>query len=110
MFLNLKKLSRKQFCNNLDGKMVHQAAIIPTMGSYDLRTTLENLDNGLPEVERKSLPFGEGGRFVTKSNGFKRGDSGHYWAKGDYCLSYMSFYIVVTGVALYHKVMVYKVL
>ena len=110
MLINLKKLSRKQFCNELDGKMVHQAAVVPTLGSYDLRTTLENLDNGLPETEKKNLPFGQGGLFVTKSNGFKRGKSGHYWAKGDYCLSYMSFYIVVTGFVPYHTVMVYKVL
>ena len=110
MLANLKKLSRKEFCRQLDGKMVTQAAFIRTFGSLDLETTLENLDNGLPETEKKNLLFSEGGLFVTKSNGFKRGNSGHYWSKGDCCLSYMSFYIVVTGVAPYHVVMVYKVL
>lgn len=58
---------------------------------------LRTLENQIEDFREKNYEFKQAGLFRKTSQGYKRGDSYHYWAKGDYCLTYLEVYVVVTG-------------
>lgn len=58
---------------------------------------LRTLEGQIEEVREKNYEYKNAGLFRKTSQGYRRGDSYHYWAKGDYCLTYLGIYVVVSG-------------
>lgn len=58
---------------------------------------LRTLEGQIEEFRQKKYQYKNAGLFRKTSQGYKRGDSYHYWAKGDYCLTYLGVYVVVSG-------------
>ena len=58
---------------------------------------LRTLEVQIEEFREKNYEFKQAGLFRKTSQGYKRGDSCHWWQKGDYCLTYLELYVIVSG-------------
>ena len=104
---NMKAISRGALIEALQGKYVALVGVIPIpYGENDwddndldvaVAIRLRILENQIEEFREKNYEFKQAGLFRKTSQGYKRGNSYHYWAKGDYCLTYLGVYVVVTG-------------
>ena len=103
---NMKSISRKALIDALQGKYVTLAGICHM--SYftgDDEATLDEavaihlriFEGQLEEFREKHHEYKCAGLFKKTSQGYKRGNSDHYWQKGDYCLTYLGYYVIVTG-------------
>ena len=104
---NMKSISRGALIEALQGKYVAMVGLIHI--PYDendwddnnldetVAIRLRMLENQIEEFREKNYEFKHGGLFRKTSQGYKRGNSGHYWQKGDYCLAYLGVYVVVSG-------------
>lgn len=112
---NLKSISRGTLNEALQGKYVTLVGTIhtPYVTGVEDETTrdeevamrLRTLDKQLEELEAKHYEYKQAGLFKGTSQGYKRGTSNHYWQKGDYCLNWLTYYVIVTN----HIIMVLKV-
>ena len=104
---NMKSISRGALIEALQGKYVAMVGLIHS--PYDendwdddnldetAAIRLRILEGQIEEYREKNYKCKQAGLFRKTSQGYKRGDRCHYWAKGDYCLSYLGVYVVVTG-------------
>lgn len=104
---NMKSISRGALIEALQGKYVTLVGTchIPYLTDDDDDATrdeevamrLRTLENQIEEFREKHYEYKYAGLFKKTSQGYKRGNSYHYWQKGDYCLTYLGVYVVVTG-------------
>lgn len=103
---SMKSISRGALIEALQGKYVAMVGTchMPYFTGDDEATRDEEvamklriLENQIEEFREKNYEFKAAGLFRKTSQGYKRGNSAHYWQKGDYCLTYLGYYVVVTG-------------
>lgn len=104
---NMKSISRGALLEDLDGKHVAMVGLIHIpyaendWDDNNLDETvvirLQMLENQIEEFREKHYEYKSAGLFRKTSQGYKRGNSVHYWTKGDYCLTYLGVYVVVAG-------------
>lgn len=103
---NMKSISRGALIEALQGKYVTLVGTIhiPYFTEDDDATRdeevairLRTLEKQIEEFREKHYEYKCAGLFKKTSQGYKRGNSYHYWQKGDYCLTYLGYYVVVTG-------------
>lgn len=104
---NMKAISRGALIEALQGKPVAMVGLIHI--PYDendwddnnldetVINRLRTLEGQIKEFRNQPHEYKNAGLFRKTSQGYKRGDSYHYWAKGDYCLTYLGMYVVVSG-------------
>lgn len=95
----LLKISRRQFCKELEGKNVELIAAI-----HDVKYREKNLE--ILDSEDRDIPPipAHVGKFTAKSNGFVRGKSAHYWEKGDTCYKFGDLYIIYEeNISMYYR-------
>ena len=104
---NMKAISRGALIEALQGKPVAMVGLIHI--PYDendwddnnldetIATRLQTLENQIEDFRKQPHEYKHAGLFKKTSQGYRRGDSYHYWAKGDYCLTYLGVYVIVTG-------------
>ena len=103
----MKSISRGVLLEALQGKPVAMVGLIRipyNENDWEDNNLDETVASRLRTLERQIEEFRKGhheyknaGLFRKTSQGYKRGDSAHYWEKGDYCLTYLGVYVVVTG-------------
>ena len=98
---NMKSISRGALIEALQGKPVALVGVIHVPeGEDNAQYTLRILDKQLEELEEKYC-ISIGARiFKGTSQGYKRGTSNHFWQKGDYCLNWLTYYIIVTNLII----------
>ena len=103
---SMKAISRGALIEALQGKPVAMVGLIhiPYDDGYSasdldeaLAIRLRTLEGQIEEAREKNYEYKNAGLFRKTSQGYKRGNSAHYWQKGDYCLTYLGVYVVVTG-------------
>lgn len=104
---NMKSISRGALIEALQGKPVAMVGLIHIpydANDFDdnkldetVAARLRTLEGQIEEFRKQSHEYKNAGLFRKTSQGYKRGDSYHYWEKGDYCLTYLGCYVVVTG-------------
>lgn len=104
---SMKAISRGALIEALQGKPVAMVGLIHI--PYDdndfddnnldetVAIRLRTLEGQIEEFRKQHHEYKNAGLFRKTSQGYKRGDSYHYWAKGDYCLTYLGVYVVVSG-------------
>jgi hypothetical protein len=104
---NMKSISRGALIKALQGKYVALVGLIHI--PYDendwddnnldetVVARLQTLEGQIEEFRKEHHEYKNTGLFRKTSQGYKRGDSCHWWQKGDYCLVYLGVYVVVTG-------------
>lgn len=104
---NMKSISRGALLEDLQGKHVAMVGLIHI--PYDendwddnnldetVAARLRTLEGQIKEFRKEHHEYKNAGLFRKISQGYKRGDSAHYWQKGDYCLTYLGVYVVVSG-------------
>ena len=110
---NMKTISRRELFDDLWGEYVDMVGLIHI--PYDsndwddnnldetIATRLQALEKQIEGFHKEDYPCKTAGIFQKTSQGYERGNSYHYWKKGDYCLTYLGIYVVVTG----HVIMLY---
>ena len=102
----LKSISRKALIDALQGKYVTLVGTchIPYFTGDDEATRdekvaiqLRMLEGQIEKCREKNYKYKYAKLFEKTSQGYKRGNSHHSWQKGDYCLTYLGYYVVVTG-------------
>lgn len=104
---NMKSISRGALLDDLDGKHVDMVGLIHIPYNENdwednnldetMANRLRTLEGQIEEFRKKHYEYKTAGLFEKTSQGYKRGNSCHYWKKGDYCLTYLGVYVVVTG-------------
>ena len=104
---NMKAIARGALIEALQGKPVAMVGLIHI--PYDendwddnnldetIAARLRTLEVQIEEFRKQHHEYKYAGLFKKTSQGYKRGDRYHYWAKGDYCLIYLEVYVVVSG-------------
>lgn len=104
---NMKSISRGALIEALQGKYVAMVGLIHI--PYDendwddnnldktIAARLRILENQIEEFRKQHHEYKSAGLFRKTSQGYKRGNSVHYWTRGDYCLTYLGVYVVVSG-------------
>ena len=104
---NMKSIPRNALIEALQGKYVAMVGFIHI--PYDendwddnnldetVAARLRTLEGQIQEFRKQHHEYKNAGLFRKTSQGYKRGDCSHYWAKGDYCLTYLEVYVVVSG-------------
>lgn len=103
---HMKAISRRALIEALQGKYVTLVGTchIPYFTGDDEATRDETvaiylriLEGQIEEFREKNYEYKCARLFKKTAQGYKRGDIYHYWAKGDYCLTYLGYYVVVSG-------------
>lgn len=104
---NMKSISRGALIEALQGKYVALVGLIHI--PYDendrddnyldetVAIRLRMLENQIEEFREKNYEYECVCLFKRTAQGYKRGHSYYAWQKGDYCLTYLGIYVVVTG-------------
>lgn len=104
---NMKPISRGALIEALQGKYVALVGLIHIPYAQDdfddnnldetVAARLRTLEGQIKEFRKQHHEYKNAGLFKKTSQGYKRGNSYHYWQKGDYCLAYLGVYVVVSG-------------
>lgn len=104
---SMKVISRGALIEALHGKPVALVGLIHI--PYDdndfddnnldetVAIRLRTLEGQIEEFRKQHHEYKNAGLFRKTSQGYKRGDSYHYWAKGDYCFTYLGVYVIVSS-------------
>lgn len=104
---NMESISRGALIKALQGKYVAMVGLIHI--PYDendwddnnldetIAARLRTLEGQIEEFRKQHHEYKYAGLFKKTSQGYIRGERSHYWQKGDYCLTYLGVYVVVSG-------------